>query len=142
MPANPDGFKLMKYRSDDGADEEWIWNSRGNVTPFIATLSNGKTAMHVDWGEDKYVPDYVPPLGSIVFVDATEARLRPKAIEYVNKHWDRQPYPIREMRDGITKDEAVDEFVDQWFGDGKQPMQVVVDEEFLAELKDARQNRN
>ncbi len=144
MPTNPDGFKLMKYRSDDGADEEWIWNSRGNVTPFVATLSNGKTAMHVDWGEDKYLPDYVPPVGSIVFVDATKERLRPKAIEYVNEYWDHPDSPMRAMfeEDGEDKNTAADYFVKDWLGDGRQPMEITVDEKFLEDLAAARRNRN
>ncbi len=141
MPTtNADGFKLMKYRSDDGVDEEWIWNSRGNVTPFVATLSNGKSGMHVDWHLDRYVPDYVPEIGSIVFVEATEARMTPKVAEYVNKYWDHGDYP---MRDSFKdKAEANAMLLTEWIGDGDQPMQIQVDEKFLEELADARRNRN
>lgn len=139
-PSNPDGFKLMKYRSDDGVDEEWIWNSRANVTPFVATLSNGKTAMHVDWHQDRYVPDYVPAVGSIVFVDATKERLRPKVSDYVDKFWDQAECPMRDtFKD---KAEANAMLLKEWFGDGQQPLQYVVDEKFLKDLADARKNRN
>ncbi len=137
---NADGFKLMKYRSDDGVDEEWIWNSRGNVTPFVATLSNGKTAMHVDWHLDRYVPDYVPEVGSIVFVDATERRMHPEVVKYVDQYWDDSAYPMRKtFKD---KAEAIAALLTEWLGDGQQPMQIVVDEQFLRELEDARKNRN
>jgi hypothetical protein len=140
MPTHTDGFNLMKYRSDDGVDEEWIWNSRAGITPFVAILSNGKTAMHVDWGQDKYLPDYVPAIGSIVFVDATEMRLRPKVVDYVDQYWDHAEYPMRKtFKD---KAEANVMLLAEWLGDGQQPMQIKIDEKFLAELADARRNRN
>ncbi len=138
--SNADGFKLMKYRSDDGKDEELIWNSRGNVTPFVATLSNGKTAMHVDWHLDQYLPEHVPAVGSIVFVDATEARLRPKVSDYVDQYWDHESCPMRDtFKD---KAEANAMLLKEWFGDGQQPMEIKVDEQFLAELAEQRRNRN
>ncbi len=142
MPTHPDGFNLMKYRSDDGVDEEWIWNSRAGITPFIATLSNGKTAMHQDWAQDKHLPDYVPPLGSIVFIDATKERLQARAVSFVERHWNDSKYPMCDMFEGQDKAAAVEKFLEEWIGDGEQPMQITVDETFLAELVDARKNRN
>lgn len=71
-----EAFCLMKYTSDDGTEEEIIWNSRDGVTPFVITLRSGKTAMHRDWGADQCVPDYKPLPGSRMFVDLTEERAR------------------------------------------------------------------
>lgn len=66
-----EAFCLMTYRSDDGSEEEIIWNSRDGVTPFVITLRSGKEARHVDWGSDRRLPDYQPPAGSRIFVDLT-----------------------------------------------------------------------
>lgn len=142
MPMHPDGFNLMKYRSDDGVDDEWIWNSRAGITPFIATLSNGKTATHVDWSQDRHLPNHVPAIGNLVFVDATEDRLRARAVSFVERHWNDSLYPICDMLENQDKAAAIEKFLEEWIGDGRQPMQITVDEKFLAELKDARRNRN
>jgi hypothetical protein len=71
-----EAFCLMKYRSNDGTEEELIWNSRDGVTPFAITLRSGKRATHVDWQNDQRMPDYQPPAGSRMFVDLTPERAR------------------------------------------------------------------
>jgi hypothetical protein len=71
-----EAFCLMKYRSDDGTEEELIWNSRDGVTPFTITLRSGKRATHADWQNDRRLPDYQPPAGSRIFVDLTPERAR------------------------------------------------------------------
>jgi hypothetical protein len=95
-----EAFCLMKYRSDDGTEEETIWNSRDGVTPFVVTLPSGKTASHVNWNEDRCVPDFKPPVGSRMFVDITAERARASAERNAADWWD-QPiakdmYPTRE----------------------------------------------
>lgn len=72
--AHAEAFALMTYRSDDGTEEEVVWNSRDGVTPFVISLRSGKAASHVDWHLDRRVPDYQPPAGSRMFVDLTEER--------------------------------------------------------------------
>jgi hypothetical protein len=67
-----EAFCLMTYRADDGSEEEQVWNSRDGVTPFVIGLRSGKPATHADWHRDRRVPDYLPPLGSRIFVDMTE----------------------------------------------------------------------
>jgi hypothetical protein len=70
-----EAFCLMKYRSDDGTDEEIVWNGRDGVTPFFLTLRSGKTAKHVDWHLDQRMPeDYKPLPGMRMFVDLTPER--------------------------------------------------------------------
>jgi hypothetical protein len=53
-----EAFRLMTYRSDDGTEEELIWNSRDGVTPFVIRLRSGKTATHVNWTNDRRIPDH------------------------------------------------------------------------------------
>jgi len=69
--SHAEAFCLMTYRSDDGTEEEVIWNSRDGVTPFVITLRSGRKASHVDWHRDRRVLDYSPPAGSRIFVDLT-----------------------------------------------------------------------
>jgi hypothetical protein len=71
---HPEAYCLMTYRSDDGTEEEVLWNSRDGVTPFVITLRSGKQATHVDWHNDQRVPDYQPAPGTRLFVDLTEDR--------------------------------------------------------------------
>lgn len=77
-----EAFCLMKYRSDDGTEEETLWNSRDGVTPFVITLKSGKTAKHIDWQLDVCVPDHKPQPGDRVFIDLTEDR----ALEYARRN--------------------------------------------------------
>jgi hypothetical protein len=95
-----EAFCLMKYRSDDGTEEEIIWNSRDGVTPFVVTLPSGKTGTHVDWHEDRCVPDFKPSVGSRMFVDITEERARASAERNAEAWWDQpiaqEMYPTRE----------------------------------------------
>lgn len=73
-----EAFMRMLYRSDDGADQEWIWNSRDGVTPFTVLSRTGKVMSHVDWQRDQYLPDYQPGTGERYFITLTHA----KALEY------------------------------------------------------------
>jgi hypothetical protein len=69
-----EAFCLMTYRSDDGTEEERIWNSRDGVTPFIISLLSGKSATHVDWRNDVRAVDYKPKPGERIFTDLTPER--------------------------------------------------------------------
>lgn len=49
--------------------EEWLWNSRDGVTPFVIPSADGSVRMkHVDFFRDVRAPFHVPPEGSRVFV--------------------------------------------------------------------------
>lgn len=81
-----EAFCLMKYRSDDGTEEELIWNSRDGVTPFVITLRSGKFARHIEWDKDQCLPDYVPPKNSRIFVDLTKQRARDLVAQTILKY--------------------------------------------------------
>lgn len=73
-----EAFCLMKYRGEKSGRIEWLWNSRDGVTPFMiggTVIIGGQREMmqHVDWPEDARVPNYIPPIGSRVFMDHDEA---------------------------------------------------------------------
>jgi hypothetical protein len=80
-----EAFCLMKYRSDDGTEEELIWNSRDGVTPFVITLRSGKRATHVDWQDDQCQPDRKPQPGDRIFIDMTEEELRTLVTQRVDE---------------------------------------------------------
>lgn len=82
-----EAFCLMKYRSDDGTEEEVIWNSRDGVTPFVITLKSGNSATHIDWFSDICEPDYIPESGERIFIDLTKERALELAREHL-KRWD------------------------------------------------------
>lgn len=77
-----EAFCLMTYQSDDGTEEEIIWNSRDGVTPFVITMKSGKTGKHINWRNDRRVLDYVPQPGERIFIDLT----REKAVEYARRN--------------------------------------------------------
>lgn len=72
-----EGFCLMLYRNEDTNYEEWIWNSRDGVTPFIIPdAKDGGEMKHVEWFRDVVAPFFVPSVGSRVFIDLTDTRSR------------------------------------------------------------------
>lgn len=71
-----EAFKLMKYASKDNETIEWLWNSRDGVTPFSIPPGDDVCELddflrHVDWFEDIFAANFVPPVGMRVFVDHT-----------------------------------------------------------------------
>lgn len=83
--AHAEAFCVMCYRSDDGTETEFVWNSRDGVTPFVITLRSGKPATHADWDRDQRMPeDWTPPPGMRRFTDLTRARAR----ELAARQWD------------------------------------------------------
>lgn len=98
----------MKYRSDDGTEEEWLWNSRDGVTPFVISLRSGKYATHVDWHLDRRDPNHIPKPGDRIFIDLTYA----KALEYAKRNRKNYPYAhrpsLRDLVRGYLRDGAPD----------------------------------
>jgi hypothetical protein len=103
-----EAFTLMTYVSDDGTETERVWNSRDGVTPFVITLRSGKTATHRDWAADEYLPNYVPPAGSRVFVDLTPELARKSAAANVAR-WRADAILAASLSElGATEAEQVD----------------------------------
>src|SRR5712671_4410544 len=83
-----EAFCRILYRSDDGTEEEWLWNSRDGVVPFVVGSRSGKEMTHVEWQRDEFRPDYQPQPGERIFVDLTVERARALAIRNAERFWD------------------------------------------------------
>ena len=114
-----EAFCLMKYQTDDGTETETLWNSRDGVTPFMLLSKTGKKMSHIDWRSDKCVPDFKPPSGMRVFVDATRELVTPELNEYVDQIWDDPNYPA--SKQWVTKQECFDALLLDWLHDGEAP---------------------
>jgi hypothetical protein len=113
-----EAFCLMKYATKDGTEVEYIWNSRDGVTPFIVRSRTGAEMTHVDWRNDRRVPDYEPQIGERIFVDLTPMRARILTTEMVNRHWDQMPDDYRQGAG--SKEDMIERIVAE---DLKQPGQ-------------------
>lgn len=91
-----EAFCHMLYRADDGTEEEWIWNSRDGVTPFVITLRSGKEARHVEWHRDRYDPGHQPQPGERIFRDLLPDSAIVKRREFVEHWWDNPEMPMSE----------------------------------------------
>ena len=118
-----EAFCLMTYRSDDGFLSEILWNSRDGVTPFVISSVDGRKLTHVDWEHDKYSPDFKPPSGMRVFVNATKELVTPKLNEYIDKIWDDPTYPASKRWE--TKQECFDALLPDWLHGGEAPWIIV-----------------
>jgi len=96
-----EAFCLMKYQSDDGTEQEIIWNSRDGVTPMVITMKSGKTGTHVDWYNDKCVPDHVPSPGDRIFIDLTEEKALEIAMKNL-KRWEDDGLDMRTAPNAIA----------------------------------------
>lgn len=83
-----EAFHLMKYRADHRQLEEYLWNARDGVTPFVVTMRDGTPGTHVDWRGDVYAPDHQPAVGERIFIDMTEERAREIAEQTADKLWE------------------------------------------------------
>ncbi len=138
-----DAFRLMRYdgRAADGTEiQEWIWNSRDGVTPFVVHAKNGKTKLqHRVWSLDRCLPNHVPALGDRVFVNMTPERARPIAEARVEQVSVRMPeFKPQSPEERV---ELVNDLIVSLVGDGDEPdiIEVIieVDQDFLAKLSGA-----
>jgi hypothetical protein len=119
-----EAFCLMEYQDQVTGEIEVLWNSRNGVTPFIITSRAGNEAQHVHWHKDKPDPNYLPPKGMRIFVDArpTHSHIRRSARDYVEKYWNLDIGRGMTMRNTMkkesgaemTKGEVIDHFISEW----------------------------
>jgi hypothetical protein len=84
----------MLYQTDDGTEEEWIWNSRDGVTPFVIMNRSGTEEMtHKQWQRDKFLPFHVPAIGDRIFIDLIEEEAERIATARIESMKDRFPNP-------------------------------------------------
>lgn len=126
-----EAFCLMKYQSKDKTEEEILWNSRDGVTSFGIRSRSGKEMLHVNWNEDRCVPNHVPKVGDRIFVDLTRERAEEFARQRVEKYWDGPSYPIKDAGYG-TKEEAANIIADSFMERTGSPDVIEVTEEWLS----------
>lgn len=81
--AHVDAWCMVRYDAQDGTTFH-VWNARrGPAPPSI--VPGGKTSLRVDTVD--YRPDYDPPIGSAVFVDATLERAVADITERLRPAW-------------------------------------------------------
>lgn len=118
-----EAFCLMKYQSDDKSETETLWNSRDGVTPFI--LSNRdktKHMRHVEWGNDRCDPNYIPLPGMRIFVSATEELVKPDLLKYIDSFWGNHGG----RKHFGTKENAYAQLLPDWLHDGEAPWVLTV----------------
>lgn len=117
-----EAFCLMLYR-DTAGNEEWIWNSRDGVTPFIVTSKGGLESQHVEWYRDRYAPNHKPKPGERIFVNQTFETALPEARKYVDAYWENPDMPMstHPFFAEMSKEAAAEHFAKSWVGDGNQP---------------------
>jgi hypothetical protein len=102
-----EAFRLMRYRADHRQLEEYIWNSRDGVTPFVVTMRDGTPGTHVDWRGDAYAPDHQPKVGERIFVDLTEERAGQLARENAERVWEPRDadvsYSVRDQFESVEQ---------------------------------------
>jgi hypothetical protein len=114
-----EAFCLMKYATKDGAEVEWIWNSRDGVTPFVVHSRSGQEMSHVQWQFDRRLPNYEPLAGERVFVDVSPGYAELLAHQRVDEWWEHPEYPMSRAYE--DKGEAVRAMTAEYLGDGDRP---------------------
>jgi hypothetical protein len=128
--AHAEAFMLMRYLSDDGTEEEIVWNARDGVTPFVIRLRSGLTATHADWPSDSRTPeDYRRPDGMRYFTDLTPARARHLAARAYDT-WAADPRWAAGLRStyGANRDAAIAELAAQYLSQPGAPDLIDPDE--------------
>jgi len=131
-----EAFCLMMYVDEKTGEREWLWNSRDGVTPFIIGSPAGNPSRHDRWGEDVFVPNFVPPLGMRVFVDMTPERRLELMRRRVEEMWDHPECPMKDHPElgAGTKEDAAKMLAESDGWTEGEPDILVVDEELRAEF--------
>jgi hypothetical protein len=128
-----EAYCLMKYRTKDGTEEEFLWNSRDGVTPFGIMSRSGKELFHVEWRSDKCVPNHVPKIGDRIFVDLTKERAEECARINVDRMWDAPNYPMSQAGYG-SKENAAAILAENYVKNAGEPDVIEVTQEWLNAL--------
>ena len=122
-----EAFCYMKYQSKDGSVVEFIWNSRDGVTPFGVRSLDGQTdLLHVNWEKDRFLPNFVPPLGMRIFVDMTPTIATPKIESLIDLYWNDPQFPM--WATFKTKEIAKEQLLKDWCTPGAPALIVVTEE--------------
>lgn len=89
-----EAFCLMTYRERNGEKEVRVWNSRDGVTPFVIPIDDHEY-MHENWNDDKRDPEYIPEVGSYIFMDYTLSSLAAVYTEWARRHWSNQQFRLQ-----------------------------------------------
>jgi len=115
-----EAFCLMIYQCEKCCIREVLWNTRDGVTPFcIGCASCDGMAQHVDWEKDERKPAHVPADDQRVFVDLTEERMREINAKQIERYWDHETVPMKEMYE--TKDKAMSALMESWDPEAGEP---------------------
>jgi len=108
-----EAFCLMQYRDEVTGEVEVLWNSRDGVTPFGITSRSGNMSRHINFNQDRCVPNFVPEPGMRIFVDASpkHAHIQQAAKDYVERHWS---VGMQSAFDGRSKEEVIEHFIQEW----------------------------
>lgn len=126
-----EAFCVMLYRAENG-EERWVWNSRDGVTPFQITIPGVGRAVHTDWKRDRYEPNYVPEVGSLIFVDYDPESAK-EAAEQLWERWKNEPniLQVYESKERFLLEKAWDILTGFW---PHPPRTVTVTEEIRAKF--------
>lgn len=92
-----EAYCLMKYKCENCDTIEIIWNSRDGVTPFITICQKCASGMkHIDWQNDKCVPNHVPQPGDRIFIDNIPEVVRIYIRMKVARLWNHPTVPMKE----------------------------------------------
>jgi hypothetical protein len=118
-----EAFCLMQYACKACGFREVIWNSRDGVTPFGVQCRQCKSLEnHVNWNQDRCVPDYIPTPGQRIFVDLTIELARAMVTDLLRKYVGTKPYGRDIPPEGTpTWDAKVEAIAKEWYRDGHQP---------------------
>jgi hypothetical protein len=139
--SHKESFALMQYQNKRTGEIEVLWNSRDGVTPFGIRSRDGQDEMsHVNWREDKCMPDRKPEPGNRIFVNLELEHALPFAREYVNLYWEGGKYQMKDhpLYGLMSKEEAVGYHAASTVDDGCRPHVLTVTEEWLTEQEDRK----
>lgn len=121
-----EAFALMQYECKKCHAVELIWNSRDGVTPFgVDCRQCGGEAMHARWSEDKYEPNYTPPLGSRMFVDLTAEAAKEHALFNAKRFWNDPALPASKDGRWLTVEAMAEDLVKGYLTPGAPDLVVV-----------------